>query len=391
MSVILLIYIVATLFSCFVLGCLLGALFSRPLREKLVAILTGRRDLYLSRTYCNPVLRPGDEPWTAEAVMNPAALNLSGRVHLIYRAVGMDGVSRLGYASSSNGIVFDDRPPYPVYTARGPAVLLRDIPPAMRRYSPHQYPSGGSWGGCEDPRMVAIDGRVYVTYNAFDGWDFIRMALTSISEADFLAKRWRWRDPKLISRPGELHKNWVLFPEKVGGKFALLHSLQSAEADRVCIEYIDDLDTFNPATDGFASPYNNNSPCHEAAWHEKVRGVGPPPLRTDRGWLVLYHAHEKGNHAHYKLGAMLLDLDDPTKVLHRACRPILSPDARYENEGKPGIVYACGAIVRGDLLHVYYGGADKVVCVATAPLASFLDALVEGEVAELVPAPTRAR
>ena len=91
------------------------------------------------------------------------------------------------------------------------------------------------------------------------------------------------------------------------------------------------------------------------------------------------------------MGATLLDLNDPTKILRRSIAPVLSPDARYENEGKPGIVYACGAVVRGDMLYVYYGGADKVVCVATAPLAPFLDALIAGEQAALSPATARSR
>ena len=385
MSVILVIYVLAALFSFFILGCLLGALFSRPFREALVEVLSGRRDLSLSRTRANPIIAPGETPWSAEAVLNPAALHLGGRIHLLYRAIGMDGVSRMGYASSPNGVVFDDRPPYPVYIAQNP----RNIPGQYRRYSPVMYPSGGSWGGCEDPRMVAIDGRVYVLYNAFDGWDFIRVALISLSEDDFSKKRWHWSAPKLLSRPGERHKNWALFPEKIGGKFAVLHSLHDGAPDRVCIEYISDLDAFDVAKDGFASPYRDDSPAHNAAWHDKVRSIGPPPIRTERGWLVLYHAMSPGEGHRYKLGAMLLDLDDPTRIIHRACAPVLEPDERYENDGKPGIVYACGAVVRSGLLHVYYGGADKVICVATAPLAPFLDALVAGHVRELVPAPAR--
>ncbi|MDO8407682.1 MAG: hypothetical protein Q7S95_00385 [bacterium] len=379
--------IVALLFSFFVLGCLIGAIFSKPLRETLVAILSRRRDLFLTRTICNPILTPGDTPWTAEAVLNPAALALGDRIHLLYRAIGMDGVSRLGYASSGNGIVFDDRPPYPVYIAQNP----RNLPGHLRRYSPVMYPSGGSWGGCEDPRMVTIDGRVYVTYNAFDGWDFIRVAVISQSEDDFLQKRWRWSAPHLISPPGQIHKNWVLFPEKVGGRFAVLHSLHGTDENRVCVEYVDDINSFDPAKDGFESPYHDDSPAHKAAWHERVRSVGPPPIKTERGWLVLYHAHERNEGGRYKLGAMLLDLENPTKILHRATAPVLSPDAPYENHGKPGIVYSCGAVVRGDTLLVYYGGADKVVCVATAALAPFLDALMAGERAELSAAPARTR
>ena len=116
------------------------------------------------------------------------------------------------------------------------------------------YPSGGSWGGCEDPRMVCIDGRIYILYNAFDGWDFIRVALISISAEDFLAKRWHWSAPKLLSRPHERHKNWVLFPEKISGKFAILHNLHDDEPERVRIEYIENLDTSVPEKSAFESP-----------------------------------------------------------------------------------------------------------------------------------------
>ena len=87
---------------------------------------------------------------------------------------------------------------------------------------------------------------------------------------------------------------------------------------------------------------------------------------------------------------MLLDLTDPTKELYRSSAPILSPNAHYENDGKPGIVYACGAVVRDGELYVYYGGADKVVCVATTPLKAFLEALIKGTQPKLITTPARA-
>ena len=85
---------------------------------------------------------------------------------------------------------------------------------------------------------------------------------------------------------------------------------------------------------------------------------------------------EKNETSRYKLGAMLLDINEPTRVLHRAQAPILAPDAWYENDWKPGIVYSCGAIVKDNDLLVYYGGGDKTTCVAHAPLQEFLHALV---------------
>ena len=360
----------ALLFSLFIAGVLLGALFSKPLRKKLARILR------LTRSALNPILVPGSNPWTAEAVLNPAAVQLGGRTHLIYRAVGMDGVSRLGYASSGDGITFDQILPYPAYAARNP----HNPALHLRRYSPVLYPSGGSWGGCEDPRMVVIEGRVYVTFNMFEDWK-LRVAVIMMDEADFLATRFdRWEGPIILSH-SDRDKNWVLFPEKIsllgqGGQFAVLHSIIGDDIYRVRVEYVDDLATLVQRR--FVSPDPQGMPDTPIAWHVHTRSAGPPPIKTDKGWLVFYHANDAKEGYKYKLGAMLLDLADPTKILCRAAAPVLTPDEYYENNGKPGIVYAAGAVVRNGTLFVYYGGADKVVCVATAPLESFLDVLVGG-------------
>lgn len=369
--------LIALLFSFFVVGLILGVAFSKPLRVKVVKFLRLERIrllqrlLVLDKSFHNPILRPGSHPWTAEAVLNPAAAVIGGRTHLIYRAVGMDGVSRLGYASSANGLVFDEILPYPIYIARNPHNVALD----RRRYSPVLYPSGGSWGGCEDPRMVVIDGWVYVTFNMFDHWT-LRVAVLALRQEDFLAKRFHlWEGPIILSHTSR-DKNWVLFPEQINGQFAVLHSIIGEDENIVRIEYTDDLSTLSKRT--FESPDPQKVPDKQIAWHVHVRSAGPPPIKTDRGWLVLYHANDAHESYKYKVGAMLLDLNDPSKIIHRAAAPVITPNEHYENEGKPGIVYACGAVVRDGILYVYYGGGDRVVCVATAHLATFLDALVEG-------------
>lgn len=376
------IHIIALLFSFFVAGALLGAIFSKTVREKLAEIFHLQRFL-LAKSIHNPILKPGTHPWTAEAVLNPAAAVIGGRTHLIYRAIGMDGVSRLGYASSADGIVFDKQLPYPAFVAQSP----RNSHGLLHHYSPILYPSGGSWGGCEDPRMVVIDGRVYVTFNMFDGWDFIRVAAISIAQDDFLAEQFgKWNGPHILSRPREIQKNWVLFPEKINGQFAILHSI----APKIEIEYRDSIENIG-ATEPFIESWVGSRdilPAREF-WDSYVRSAGPPPLRTDIGWLLFFHAIDKCDLGRYKLGAMLLDLADPTKVLFRSIAPILSPDERYENEGKPGIVYACGAVIRDGTLFIYYGGADKVICVATVPLKDFLDALIEGGQTSFTTAPVQ--
>jgi predicted GH43/DUF377 family glycosyl hydrolase len=328
----------------------------------------------LARAAANPLLPPTPHPWEAAAVLNPAAIEHDGRIHLFYRAIGQDGVSRIGYASSPDGIAFDERLPYPVYAHLN--LPSRSI--HLRQYAPTLYGSGGSWGGAEDPRAALIDGRVYLTYNAFEGWDSLRIAFTSIAEEDLARRRWNFTQPVYLTAPGTRNKNWALFPEKIGGKFAILHNLHDDDASRVRIEYVDDLDSFDHAETRIEGPDPNALPDRPQEWHTRMRSIGPPPIKTEEGWLVLYHAHDGDKHR-YKLGAMLLDLDDPSKVIARASAPVLEPEAHYQDSGaKPGIVYATGAIVRDGMLVVYYGAADNFVCMAAAPLEPFVKSIKDG-------------
>jgi beta-1,2-mannobiose phosphorylase / 1,2-beta-oligomannan phosphorylase len=317
------------------------------------------RHLGLVRADENPII-VASHPWEEGGVMNPAAVVAGGKTHLFYRAVGNDGVSRIGYAWSEDGTKIAGRLPYPVFAINGAPSPTR---PAYNGLAE----SGGTWSnvGIEDPRAVVIDDRAYLTYNAFAGWNSLRIGVSSIRIDDLLARRFKWASPVYLSPGHEVHKNWLLFPEKINGKFALLHSLHSGSRERVLVDY---LDTFENSE--IQSPYNPKK--DPTAWDSTLRGAGPPPIKTKDGWLVLYHANDARESYKYKLGALLLDLEDPTKVIARSLRPVLEPDAWYENDGKPGIVYACGATLSGDTLRVYYGGGDKVVCVATASLSSLL-------------------
>lgn len=112
----------------------------------------------------------------------------------------------------------------------------------------------------------------------------------------------------------------------------------------------------------------------ELAWENRKIGGNTPPIRTEAGWLFLYHAVGVDNH--YRVGAMLLDLEDPTRVIGRGHDWLLQPEQWYELEGcYPGCVFPCGKVVIGDTLYVYYGGADKYVGVATCSLGELLDYL----------------
>lgn len=332
----------------------------------------------IKRHIANPVLSPRDEnDWESTAAFNPTAVHLGGKTHLVYRAVGRGGESVFGYASSNDGFSFDERLSYPIFFDR----KLTHAKQADRTYSPVLYPSGGSWGGYEDPRVVRIDDRVYMTFNLFEDW-LLRVGFASISINDFLKKNFhKWDGPHILSH-GVRDKNWVLFPEKMNGQFAVLHSIIGETQNRVRIEYIDDLKELSKRR--FESPDPQRVPDKRVAWHIHVRSAGPPPVKTPHGWLLFYHANDEEFYK-YKVGAMLLDLDDPTKILVRAKTPVLEPDFPYENGGKPGVVYAAGALIHDGEIRLYYGGGDTVSCVASAPIDEFLEDLLTNGEPELTP------
>ncbi|MCM2339393.1 MAG: hypothetical protein NDI62_02985 [Burkholderiales bacterium] len=339
----------------------------KKISKKLTKIVKG---IKLERFKYNPIIEPRPYSWESKATFNPAAFFDGQKIHLIYRAIGDNDVSVLGYAASLDGYGLMERPINAIYQKSVKFVKSTE---------PIDYISGGGWnGGCEDPRVTLIDDTVYLIYTAFDGWGSLRMALTSIKLEDFKNKKWNWEKPILISPPNEIHKNWVLFPEKINGKFAILHSI----SPEILIDYIDDFSEFNGSK--FIKSYYNSSPAWQSSWDNRVRGVGPTPIKTDLGWLVLYHAMDKNDPNRYKLGAMILDLKNPNKILYRAQSPILEPDKYYENEGfKSGVIYSCGAVVKEGRLFVYYGGADSVVCVASIKLSDLLDDIVKNNSVKL--------
>ena len=334
----------------------------------------------LARHEDNPILEPKPESeWESRAVFNPAAIFDGGRVHLAYRAIGDDDRSVLGHAASADGFSFNDRSAEPMYAGR------QDFEGAARRpvdrVAPVLYDSGGGgWGGVEDPRLTRLGGRVYMTYTAYDGWHPPRVAMTSISREDFLAGRWNWQRSVPISPPGQIHKNWVIFPEKINGKYAILHCL-TPEMQVAYFDRLEDLDGTRFIKSDFCQVERKGG-----GWDRIIRGSGPPPIKTAYGWLLLYHAMDGREPRQYLLGAMLLDIKDPTKILARAKKPILRPAEFYENEGyKGGVIYACGAVVKDGKLIVYYGGADTRICAASAPLDDFLKRLMAGSTLKLAP------
>jgi beta-1,2-mannobiose phosphorylase / 1,2-beta-oligomannan phosphorylase len=311
----------------------------------------------LIRVERNPIISPNqDNSWESSQTFNPGVILLDNKFRFLYRAIGKDGVSRLGYAISENGCAINERFSYPVYVHKTYS---------RQKNAPDFYSSGGSWGGAEDPRLVRVEDEdvVYLTYTACDGG--LRVGFSSIRVDDFINGRWNWKPPICISPPNQIHKNWVIFPNKIRGHYAILHAI----TPKIQIEYFDNLE-FNGKTAIKKSSDPQLIPAQSSAWDSRLRGAGSPPIKTDYGWLMFYHAMD------YKVGVMLLDLDDPTKIIYRAKAPVLESVAHYETNGiKPGIIYVSGAVIKDGTLYVYYGGADNYVCVATANIDQFLTEL----------------
>ncbi len=310
-------------------------------------------DWWFQRSSRNPILSPDKtHPWEAQAVFNPAALRLNGVTHILYRASSMDNTSSIGYASSKDGVKIDERLATPAYVPRENFELKKV--------------AGGN-SGCEDPRLTKIGKNIYMFYTAFDGIGPPRVAVTSITEKNFLSKNWQWEKPSIITPAGFDDKDSCIFPEKIDGRYFVLHRVGSD----MCGDHIKSLD-FNT---------NMVQKCIKIigprinTWDSWKVGISAPPIKTKYGWLLLYHGVSKNHHT-YRVGAVLLDLKDPAIVLSRTADPIFEPEEEYEKKGiVNNVVFPCGLVEKGGFIYIYYGGADTVTGVATMKLSIILRAL----------------
>src|SRR3989344_1054337 len=187
-----------------------------------------------NKLHHNPILSPiMHHFWESRATFNPAAFTADDRVHLVYRAIGDQDVSVLGYAESRDGFYVDYRHAEPIYIPTK-ADELSGNPTSTPPVSPFAS-GGGSFGGCEDPRITKMDDWLYMTYVAYDGWSPQRVALTSIKVADFLNHKWNWQTPVLISPPGIVDKNACILPEKINGKYVIFHRVYP----NILVDFVD--------------------------------------------------------------------------------------------------------------------------------------------------------
>jgi predicted GH43/DUF377 family glycosyl hydrolase len=158
-------------------------------------------------------------------------------------------------------------------------------------------------------------------------------------------------------------KDGVLFPEKINNQYVIIH--RAPEPD-MWVAFSKDLKTWTDHQKLFA-PIPNT-------WQDFKVGAGAPPIKTDEGWLEFYHGVDK--ELHYSLGVMLLDLNNPSKIISILDDPILTPEEDYEKVGDvPNVTFTCGVVEKDNKFFVYYGAADKVIGVATIDRKKLLQAL----------------
>jgi predicted GH43/DUF377 family glycosyl hydrolase len=295
----------------------------------------------LQRCKNNPILKGREGVWwDSKYAYNAAASSYDGKAYILYRAEGDEvrknvttrwPVTRLGLAISKNGFDIDERPKEFFMEGEGPLEF---------------------WG-IEDPRVSKIDDAYYIVY--------VQVAPKHTCLALAVTKDW-----KTVERRGQLmsevqQRTSGLLPGKIKGEFVLLHRIKP----NMQIAFSEDLKKWHDS-----QPLMSVRP---GKWDCSYMGLGAQPLKTPKGWLLFYHGVDKFKI--YRLGAAMLDLENPAKVIGRLDDFILEPDDPWELRGLyPNVVYTCGAVELNGQYIVYYGGSDSVLCAASIGVEEMLRA-----------------
>lgn len=298
------------------------------------------------RSAHNPIIKATDLPYRAHAAFNPGATRRDGEVALLVRVEGFRGQSHFSVARSIDGETgwrFDPTPALEGDVARHPE---------------------DAWG-IEDPRVVFLPelARYAVTFTSYsEKGPLVSLALTE--------------DLVTFERLGPIcppdDKDAALFPRRFGRDWLMLHRPYSGGSANIMLSRSPDLTHW--------SEPELVLPARMGGWWDAGKvGLGPPPLETSAGWLLLYHGVRlTASGALYRSGLALLDLDDPTRVIARTDDWYLGPETDYERTGDvPNVVFPSGWVLdeSGERVLVYYGAADTVIGLATASLADMLGTL----------------
>lgn len=324
--------------------------------------------MILKRCEKNPIVTPGIYEWRKATVFNPAVIYDNSKFYMLERAAGTLRPHKcyIGLLESDDGITFNHVVDKPVFT-------------------PEQV--GWPHGSVQDPRVVKFDDTYYMVYavrpfsihrgqpadfrledyyEQYNGpQDNITRSAIAVSK-DLI----NWEHKCFVTPEGVDDRDVILFPEKINGKYAMLRrpmgELCEAYGPSIWITYSDNLEDWS-------APQLVAKPNKKRAWESLKIGGSTPPIKTDKGWLTLYHGVSAD--MTYAAGAMLLDLEDPAKVLARTAFPILEPLTDYERTGLfiPNVVFPCGNVVKDGIIYIYYGCADLCIAMASAKLDDLVD------------------
>lgn len=291
----------------------------------------------------NPVISVNGLPYEANSVFNPGAVKFRNETLLLMRVEAKSGISSLYTAKSADG--FND--------------WKFDARPSLKPF-PEKHPEE-VWG-IEDPRITCIEaeGKWAVVYTSYStAGPLVSIALTD--------------DFRKYERLGAVlppeNKDAALFPEKINGLWAIIN--------RPVTSFTESADmwiAFSPDLKHWGEHRLLLEARKGSFWDAGKIGLSSPPLKTEEGWLVLYHGVRKtASGSIYRLGLALLELENPCKVIARGNEWIFSPEENYEITGDVDkVVFSCGWIPEGDEIRMYYGSADKSISVATAKLSELL-------------------
>ena len=278
----------------------------------------------LTRSPDRPVLEPRGAGWEAHAVFNPSVLWEDGHYAMFYRAQDARGVSRIGLATSQDGVTFA-RQDTPVLSPEGPSEA----------------------GGVEDPRLIRIGDQYLLTYTAYDGRSVARLSAATSRDL----KTWTRLGPMV---EGLWTKSGAILNRPLGGLYFMYFGDKS-----IRLATSPDLKTWSVEAQAVIAP-------RPGGWDEGGVEPGPPPILTPRGILLLYNGRDRNNV--YAVGVVLLDAGDPGHVLARSDKPILSVAKPYERAGTvPNVVFAEGMVLRAGKLEIWYGAGDRVIGRAEVP------------------------
>lgn len=304
--------------------------------------MTARGEPIVRRWVQNPILTREEVPYPVETVHNAAVVKHEGRYVMLFRAHRRNGRSIIGMAESADGFRFTVKPAPFITPARdGPFAPWEEY-------------------GVEDPRICPMDGQFWITYSAYSRHG-VRVALARTE--DFV----RLERIALITQAD--HRNVVLFPRRFGDRYVRLDRPHSEISPwSIWISYSPDLVHW-----GESRVVLKPLAYH---WDEMKVGPGATPIKTEKGWLNIFHGVFKTmDGAVYRLGVALHDLEDPARIIAVADEWILQPEDPWEISGYVhNVVFCCGAVDEADgTVKLYWGGADTVMCAGTARVADLVD------------------